>query len=32
MYAAVQSGRVSEARVDESVRRILKWKESLGLI
>ncbi len=32
VYAAVQSGRVSEARVDESVRRILKWKESLGLI
>ena len=32
VYAAVQSGRVREARIDQSVRRILKWKQQLGLI
>jgi beta-N-acetylhexosaminidase len=29
---AVKSGRISEARIDQSVRRILKWKRQLGLI
>ncbi len=29
---AVESGRIKESRLDESVRRILKWKHSLGLI
>lgn len=28
---AVKDGRISEARIDESVRRILRWKEALGL-
>ena len=31
LLAAVQSGRISEARIDESVRRILALKEKLGL-
>ena len=29
---AVQSGRIKESRLNESVRRILKWKHDLGLI
>ena len=29
---AVESGRISEARIDESLRRILEWKRQLGLI
>lgn len=29
---AVQSGRISEARIDESVLQILRWKEKLGII
>jgi beta-N-acetylhexosaminidase len=29
---AVEEGRISEARIDESVRRILKWKRALGLL
>lgn len=29
---AVRSGRISEARIDESVLRILRWKQTLGLI
>ncbi len=28
---AVRSGRLSEARIDESVRKILAWKEAVGL-
>ena len=29
---AVESGRISEARIDESLRRILEWKRQLELI
>ena len=29
---AVQSGVITEERVDESVRRILRWKQNLGLL
>jgi len=29
---AVNTGRISEERIDESVRRILEWKYSLELI
>lgn len=29
---AVADGRILESRIDESVRRILKWKQKLGLI
>ncbi len=29
---AVESGRISAARIDESLRRILEWKRQLGLI
>lgn len=29
---AVQNGRITEERIDESVTRILKWKQSLGLL
>jgi beta-N-acetylhexosaminidase len=29
---AVKDGRILESRIDESVRRILKWKQALGLI
>lgn len=32
VLAAVKNGDISEARIDESVRRILKWKQSLGLL
>lgn len=32
VLAAVQSGRISAERVDESVRRILQWKRDLGLL
>jgi beta-N-acetylhexosaminidase len=28
---AVKSGRIDETRIDQSVRRILRWKEALGL-
>ena len=30
LLAAVQSGRLTEERIDESITRILKWKEFLG--
>ena len=29
---AVRIGEISESRIDESVRRILDWKEQLGLL
>ena len=29
---AVQEGKISEARIDQSVRRVLRWKQSLGLL
>ena len=29
---AVKKGRISEKQIDASVLRILKWKESLGLL
>jgi len=29
---AVQNGEISESRIDESVRRILRWKRQLGLL
>ncbi|MCM1272444.1 MAG: beta-hexosaminidase [Clostridium sp.] len=32
VLAAVKKGDITEKRIDESVRRILKWKYSLGLI
>lgn len=32
VIAAVQSGGISEERIDESVLRILRWKDSLGLL
>lgn len=32
LLAAVKDGRITEARLDESVRRILRWKHVLGLI
>ena len=32
ILAAVADGRILESRIDESVRRILKWKQALGLI
>ncbi len=32
VLAAVESGEISEEQVDESVRRILAWKQSLGLL
>ena len=28
---AVQNGEISEAQVDASVKRILKWKQNLGI-
>lgn len=32
VVAAVSDGTISEARIDQSVRRILKWKIELGLV
>ena len=32
VLAAVREGRVDEARIDESVLRILRWKRTLGLL
>ena len=32
LMKAVKAGRITEARLDESVRRILRWKQRLGLI
>lgn len=32
LFGAVQEGRISQARIDESVRRILTHKQSLGLL
>ena len=32
MVAAVKSGRISEQRLDESVRKILAWKYEIGLV
>ena len=32
LMKAVKAGRITEARLDESVRRILRWKQQLGLI
>ncbi|MBQ2668722.1 MAG: beta-hexosaminidase [Clostridia bacterium] len=32
VLAAVQDGTIAESRIDESVRRILRWKLDLGLI
>ena len=32
LLAAVQAGEIPEARIDESVMRILRWKRSLGLL
>jgi beta-N-acetylhexosaminidase len=32
LMQAVKDGTITEKRVDESVRRILKWKEQLGLL
>jgi beta-N-acetylhexosaminidase len=29
---AVRSGRIKESRIDVSVRRILEWKQQLGLL
>ncbi len=29
---AVENGEISEARIDESVRRVLRWKRQLGLL
>lgn len=29
---AVQEGKISEERIDQSVRRVLRWKQSLGLL
>lgn len=32
VIAAVEDGRISEKQIDESVLRILKWKETLGIL
>ena len=32
LYAAVQSGSVSQERLDDSVLRILAWKYTMGII
>ena len=32
VLAAVKSGEITEERIEESVKRILKWKQSLGLL
>jgi len=32
LMKAVKSGRITEERLDESIRRILRWKQKLGLI
>ena len=32
VIAAVQSGTISEEQINESCLRVLRWKESLGLI
>ena len=32
LYEAVQSGKISQERIDESVRRILNYKQELGLL
>ena len=32
VVAAVESGRISEERIDDSVRRILRWKLELGIL
>lgn len=32
IVAAVNNGEIAESQIDESVKRILKWKENLGLI
>ncbi|MBO6054799.1 MAG: beta-hexosaminidase, partial [Oscillospiraceae bacterium] len=32
LLSAVQAGEIPEARIDESVLRILRWKRSLGLL
>lgn len=32
VIAAVEDGEISEERIDESVRRILRWKRQLGLL
>ena len=31
VIAAVQNGDITEERIDESVLRILRWKQTLGL-
>lgn len=32
VLAAVQDGRISEERIEESARRVLAWKQALGLL
>lgn len=32
VLAAVQNGEISEERIDESVRRALRWKAQLGIL